>query len=117
MGLVTFAGSAQVAQRATVDRPALVGAVDAIQMQLGTAIGNAIVVCLAELFPDHGLDLTEMTFGPRQTRSLQPEGRQGAAQADHTRETRVVRFGGHHPVERRSAHDGSRHAGGREDGG
>ncbi|HET9977367.1 MAG TPA: VWA domain-containing protein [Burkholderiaceae bacterium] len=63
VGLVTFAGSAQVAQRATLDRPALTGAIDAIQMQLGTAIGNAIVVCLAELFPDHGIDLGEMTFG------------------------------------------------------
>ena len=65
VGLVTFAGSAQVAQRATLDRPSLVGAVDAIQMQLGTAIGNAIVVCLAELFPDHRIDLGEMTFGAR----------------------------------------------------
>jgi Ca-activated chloride channel homolog len=65
VGLITFAGSAQVAQRATIDRPALVGAVDAIQMQMGTAIGNAIVVCLAELFPDHGIDLGEMTFGSR----------------------------------------------------
>ena len=65
VGLVTFAGSAQVAQRATIDRPALVGAIDAIQMQLGTAIGNAIVVCLAELFPDQGIDLAEMTFGAR----------------------------------------------------
>src|SRR5688572_2470790 len=65
VGLVTFAGSAQVAQRATLDRPALVGAIDAIQMQLGTAIGNAIVVCLAELFPDQGIDLAEMTFGAR----------------------------------------------------
>ena len=63
VGLVTFAGSAQVAQRATIDRPSLAGAIDAIQMQLGTAIGNAIVVCLAELFPDHGIDLGEMTFG------------------------------------------------------
>ncbi len=63
VGLVTFAGSSQVAQRATLDRPALVGAIDAIQMQMGTAIGNAIVVCLAELFPDHGIDLAEMTFG------------------------------------------------------
>ena len=63
VGLVTFAGSAQVAQRATIDRPSLVGAIDAIQMQLGTAIGNAIVVCLAELFPDQGIDLGEMTFG------------------------------------------------------
>ena len=71
VGLVTFAGSAQVAQRATIDRASLVGAIDAIQMQLGTAIGNAIVVCLAELFPDQGIDLGEMTFGARRrARSL-----------------------------------------------
>ena len=71
VGLVTFAGTAQVAQQATIDRPSLVGAIDAIQMQYGTAIGNAIVVCLAELFPDHGIDLGEMSFGPhRQARSL-----------------------------------------------
>ncbi len=71
VGLVTFAGTAQVAQQATIERPALVGAIDAIQMQLGTAIGNAIVLCLAELFPDHGIDLGEMTFGPRRhARSL-----------------------------------------------
>lgn len=65
VGLVTFAGTAQVTQPPTVDRAALVGAIDAIQMQLGTAIGNAIVACLAELFPDHGIDLEELTFGPR----------------------------------------------------
>jgi len=71
VGLVTFAGSAQVAQQATIDRPSLAGAIDAIQMQLGTAIGNAIVVCLAELFPDQGIDLGEMTFGSRrEARSL-----------------------------------------------
>ncbi len=72
VGLVTFAGSAQVAQRATTDRPSLASAIDAIQMQLGTAIGNAIVICLAELFPDQGIDLGEMTFGSsrRQARSL-----------------------------------------------
>ena len=64
-GLVTFAGSAQVAQQATFDRPALVSAIDAIQMQIGTAIGSAIVLCLAELFPDHHIDLGAMNFGPR----------------------------------------------------
>jgi Ca-activated chloride channel family protein len=63
VGMVTFAASAQVAQQATTDRPSLVGAIDAIQMQIGTAVGSAIVVCLAELFPDHGIDLGEMTFG------------------------------------------------------
>jgi Ca-activated chloride channel homolog len=65
IGLVTFAGSAQVAQRATRDRPSIVSAIDAIQMQIGTAVGNAIVVSLAELFPDHGIDVGEMTFGAR----------------------------------------------------
>ena len=66
VGLVTFAGSTQVVQRATLDRTALVGAIDAFQMQIGTAVGNAIVMCLAELFPEHGIDLEGMTFGPRQ---------------------------------------------------
>jgi len=66
VGLVTFAGSAQVVQRATLDRASLVSAIDAFQMQFGTAVGNAIVLCLAELFPDHGISLGDMTFGPRQ---------------------------------------------------
>jgi Ca-activated chloride channel family protein len=70
VGLVTFAGSSQVAQAATLDREALVAAIDAFQMQMGTAIGSAIVVCLSELFPDHGLDVGEMTFG-----SSKPRGR------------------------------------------
>jgi len=65
VGLVTFAGSAQVAQQATIDRPAVVAAIDAIQMQFGTAIGNGLVLCLAELFPDHGIDLGDMTYGAR----------------------------------------------------
>ena len=67
VGLVTFAGSAQVVQAATTDRASLVGAIDAFQMQYGTAVGNAIVLCLAELFPDHGIDLAAMTFGSRQS--------------------------------------------------
>lgn len=71
VGLVTFAGSTQVAQRPTLDRAALVTAIDGFQMQRGTAVGNAIVMSLAELFPDHGLDVGDMTFGSRrQSRSL-----------------------------------------------
>lgn len=76
VGLVTFAGTAQVAQQATTDRPSVVGAIDAIQMQYGTAIGSALVLCLAELFPDHGIDLTAMNFGPRSgARSLDGKAR------------------------------------------
>jgi Ca-activated chloride channel homolog len=64
VGLVTFAGGAQVVQRATLDRAALVSAIDAFQMQFGTAVGSAIVLCLAELFPEQGISLGDMTFGP-----------------------------------------------------
>jgi Ca-activated chloride channel family protein len=69
VGLVTFAGSAQVVQPATLDRASLVAAIDAFQMQYGTAVGNAIVLCLSEIFPDHGIDLGDMTFGPWQQRA------------------------------------------------
>lgn len=65
VGLVTFAGSGQVAQRATLDRASLVAAIDAFQMQMHTAVGNAIVLCLAELFPDQGIDVGEATFGSK----------------------------------------------------
>jgi Ca-activated chloride channel homolog len=76
VGLVTFAGTAQVAQRATLDREALLTAIDAFQMQRATAVGNAIVVSLSELFPDHGLDVGEMIFGnSRQGRSLDDRAR------------------------------------------
>jgi Ca-activated chloride channel homolog len=71
VGLVTFAGSSQVLQRATLDREALASAIDAFQLQFGTAIGNAIVQCLAELFPDDGIDVGELTFGRKsRARSL-----------------------------------------------
>jgi Ca-activated chloride channel family protein len=71
VGLVTFAGSSQVTQRATLDRASVVAAIDGFQMQMGTAVGNAIVLCLAELFPDQGIDLGDMSFGSKpQGRSL-----------------------------------------------
>ena len=65
VGLVTFAASAQVVQAATTDRASLLEAIDAFQMQIGTAVGSAIVLCLSELFPDEGISLGDMTFGAR----------------------------------------------------
>jgi Ca-activated chloride channel family protein len=56
VGLVAFAGSTQVVQRPTLDRASVGAAIDGFQMQMGTAVGDAIVQCLSELFPDQGLD-------------------------------------------------------------
>ena len=52
VGIVAFAGSAQVAQLPTVNHDDLMTAIDGFQLQRATATGNAIVVSLATLFPD-----------------------------------------------------------------
>jgi Ca-activated chloride channel family protein len=54
VGIVAFAGSATVAQIPTLNREDLVSAIDRFQMQRATAIGNAIVMSLATIFPDAG---------------------------------------------------------------
>ena len=61
VGIVAFAGTAQVVQPPTLSREDLVAAIDKFQMQRATAIGSAIVISLAELFPDQGIDLDAST--------------------------------------------------------
>ncbi|MGI4780072.1 MAG: VWA domain-containing protein [Janthinobacterium lividum] len=63
VGIVAFAGSAQVAQLPTVNHDDLVTAIDGFQLQRATATGNAIVVSLATLFPNAGIDIAN--FGPQ----------------------------------------------------
>ena len=63
VGIVAFAGTASVVQPATLSREDLVTAIDKFQLQRATAIGNAIVVSLSELFPDAGIDLASLTYG------------------------------------------------------
>jgi Ca-activated chloride channel family protein len=66
VGIVAFAGSAQVVQPPTLSREDLVAAIDKFQLQRATAIGSALVVSLAELFPDEGIDLSAITYGNQQ---------------------------------------------------
>ena len=68
VGIVAFAGSAQVAQLPTVNREDLVTAIDSFQLQRATATGNAIVISLATLFPDQGIDLAAMQTGRERPR-------------------------------------------------
>ncbi|MDP3522597.1 MAG: VWA domain-containing protein [Hydrogenophaga sp.] len=63
VGIVAFAGTAQVVQSPTLSREDLVAAIDKFQMQRATAIGSAIVVSLSEIFPDAGIDLSSMMYG------------------------------------------------------
>ena len=62
IGIVSFAGSAQLVQKPTRDRDDLVAAIDRLQLQLHTAIGSGIIASLATLFPDQGIDLESADF-------------------------------------------------------
>jgi Ca-activated chloride channel family protein len=68
VGIVAFAGTASVVQPPTLSREDLVAAIDKFQMQRATAIGNGIVVSLAELLPEAGIDLASMMYGRERPR-------------------------------------------------
>lgn len=63
IGIVSFAGTAAVAQAPTTNRDDVIAAIDRFQLQRGTAIGSSIVLSLATLFPNAGIDLGELQFG------------------------------------------------------
>ena len=63
IGVVAFAGTATVAQAPTRNRDDVVAAIDRFQLQRATAIGSGIIVSLAALFPDQGIDVGTLTYG------------------------------------------------------
>ncbi len=61
IGVVSFAGTAAIVQAPTFSREDVVAAIDRFQLQRGTAIGSGLVLSLATLFPDEGIDLSQIT--------------------------------------------------------
>ena len=61
IAVVQFAGTAAVVQAPTLSRDDVIAAIDRFQLQRGTAIGSGIVLSLATLFPDAGIDLSQIT--------------------------------------------------------
>ncbi|MBI2727046.1 MAG: VWA domain-containing protein [Polaromonas sp.] len=70
VGIVAFAGTASVVQPSTLSREDLSAAIDKFQLQRGTAIGNGIVVSLAEIFPNAGISLDAMQNGRDRQRGV-----------------------------------------------
>jgi Ca-activated chloride channel family protein len=61
LAVVSFAGTAAVVQAPTLSRDDIVAAIDRFQLQRGTAIGSGIVLSLATIFPEAGIDLSQIT--------------------------------------------------------
>jgi len=71
IGVVAFAGTAAVVQAPTHNREDIVAAIDRFQLQRGTAIGSGIILSLATIFPDAGIDVSDSIYG-RDTRRALP---------------------------------------------
>ena len=63
VGVVSFAGTAAVVQPPTRNREDIVAAIDRFQLQRGTAIGSGIILSLATIFPDAGIDVSASIYG------------------------------------------------------
>jgi Ca-activated chloride channel family protein len=61
VGIVSFAGTAAVVQAPTTSREDIIAAIDRFQLQRGTATGSGIVLSLATLFPDHQIEISQIT--------------------------------------------------------
>jgi len=62
LGIVSFAGTANVVQTPTENRDDLLAAIDRFQLQRATATGSGLLVALAQLLPDAGIDLESVVF-------------------------------------------------------
>ncbi len=62
VGIVSFAGNAQVVQHVTSQREELVDAIDRFQLQRGTATGSGLLMALATLRPEAKLDLEKVLY-------------------------------------------------------
>lgn len=63
VGLVTFAGTAQVAHRVTENRADLLAAVDRFRLQRATATGSGLLLALAVLRPELEFDIEPLIYG------------------------------------------------------
>jgi len=63
VGIVSFAGSAQLAQQVTDQREDLLAAIDRFELQRGTATGSGLLLALSTLMPDAGIQLESALYG------------------------------------------------------
>jgi Ca-activated chloride channel family protein len=63
IGVVAFAGTASVVQMPTQNHEDVFAAIDRFQLQRATAIGSGIIVSLATIFPDAGIDVSSLIYG------------------------------------------------------
>ncbi len=63
IGVVSIASTAALVQSPTPKREEAIEAIDRFQLQKGTALGSGVVIALATLLPETGIDVDQIIFG------------------------------------------------------
>ena len=87
VGIVAFAATASVAQTPTESREDLIAAVERFQLQRGTATGSGLLLSLAQLVPEVGIDLEAILYDNAVYRYGAMGRRDGAAPIDQARKS------------------------------
>ncbi len=84
IGIISFAGTASVVQAPTENKEDLLAAIERFQLQRATAIGSGIIVSLATLFPDAGIEIASLIYGDNasRVRSLREPAKKDEKKAD-----------------------------------
>ena len=90
VGVVAYADAAQLVQPPTVQRHEVLAAIDRFQLQRGTAIGSGILASLAAIFPDEGIDASELSVPRTSHRGLTQKVPKGAKKPAEVTEFKPV---------------------------
>ncbi|HKA45551.1 MAG TPA: VWA domain-containing protein [Burkholderiales bacterium] len=77
IGVVSIAATASVVQSPTNNREDIVRAIDRFQLQRGTALGSGILISLATLMPEAGIDVEQFAYGRSSQSWMQDPARKG----------------------------------------
>jgi len=73
VGIVAFAGQADLVQPPTTRRSETLAAIDHLQLQYSTALGNGVLAALMTLFPDSNIGDKYDIFGPGHSPQRRPD--------------------------------------------
>lgn len=65
IGIVAVAATASLVQSPTTKRDELNAAIDRFQLQNGSALGSGVIIALATMLPESGIDIDQVIYGKR----------------------------------------------------
>ena len=94
VGIVSFAGNAQVVQHVSQDKDELVAAIDRFQLQRGTATGSGLLLALSTLRPEAPIDLEAALYNTNPF-GYSDQSRQGQAGGSKSLDASLLRKNAH----------------------